>query len=141
MPLVWDPVVFNYGPVKGTASLQVPLSCESDEPCPPQLEVDFPELDAAKLQAALLGAQKPDTLLSTLIARFTPSESPAWPRIDSVVKADFADPRPGHIQNVSATLRIQPAQAEITSFDARLLGGQIHATGTLANGDKPAYVA
>jgi hypothetical protein len=101
--------------------------------------VHFAELDAAKLQAALLGAQKPDTLLSTLIARLTPSQTPAWPRIDGVVTADALILGPVTLQDLSATLRIQPVQAEITTFDARLLGGQVHATGTLAIGDKPSY--
>ena len=137
--IVWDPVVFSYGPVKGTASLKQPQACESDQPCPPQLKVHFAELDAAKLQAALLGAQKPDTLLSTLIARLTPSQTPGWPRIDGVVTADALILGPVTLQDLSATLRIQPVQAEITTFDARLLGGQVHATGTLAIGDKPSY--
>ncbi len=137
--IVWDPVVFSYGPVKGTASLRQPLACESDQPCPPQLKVHFAELDAAKLQAALLGAQKPDTLLSTLIARLTPSQAPAWPRIDGAVTADALILGPVTLQDVSATLRLEPAQAEITTFDARLLGGQVHATGTLASGEKPSY--
>ena len=137
--IVWDPVVFSYGPVKGTASLKQPLACESDQPCPPELEVHFAELDTAKLQAALLGAQKPDTLLSTLIERLTPSQAPAWPRIDAAVRADELMLGSIALQDVSASLRIEPAQAEITSFDARLLGGQVHATGTMASGDKPAY--
>ncbi len=137
--IVWDPVVFSYGPVKGTATLKQPSACESDQPCPPQLAVHFAELDAAKLQAALLGAQKPDTLLSTLIERLTPSQTPAWPRIDGVVTADALILGPVTLQDISATLRIQPAQAEISTFDANLLGGQVHATGTLASGDKPSY--
>ena len=137
--VLWDPVVFTYGPVKGMASLRVPLVCESDEPCPPHLEVNFEELDAGKLQAAFLGAQKPDTLLSTLIARLSPSQSPVWPRIDGAVNADTLILGPVTLQNASATLRIQPAQVEITGFDAGLMGGQVHATGTLANGDKPSY--
>ncbi|MFZ0743881.1 MAG: AsmA family protein [Terracidiphilus sp.] len=137
--LLWDPVAFAYGPVKGSASLRVPIACESDEPCPPQLEVHFQQLDAGKLQAALLGAHKPDTLLSTLIAQLTPSQSPAWPRIDATIKADSLILGPVTLQNASATLHIQTAQAEIASFDAGLLGGRIHATGTLADGPKPSY--
>jgi hypothetical protein len=136
---VWDPVMFTYGPVKGTASLRQPQACEPDQPCSPQLEIHFAELDAAKLQAALLGAQKPDTLLSTLIARLTPSQAPAWPQIEAAVTADVLRLGPIDLQDVSATLSVQPAQADITSFDARLLGGHIHATGTLASGDKPVY--
>ncbi|MGB7547623.1 MAG: hypothetical protein WBM14_07735, partial [Terracidiphilus sp.] len=137
--LVWDPVVFSYGPVKGTASLQVPLACAPDALCPPQLEMHFAELDAGKLQAALLGAQKPNTLLSTLLANLTTSKPAVWPRIDAAVQADALVLGPVTLRDAAATLRILPAGAEITSFNAGLLGGQIHATGTLAQGEKPFY--
>ena len=137
--LLWDPVVFSYGPLKGTASLQVPLTCEADEPCPPQLEVHFAELDADALQAALLGAHEPGTLLSTLIARFSPSSAPVWPRLDAKVKADSLILGPVKFENAEATLRMLPTGAEITALDAGLLGGQINANGTLSNGNKPTY--
>ena len=32
--LIWSPIAFSYGPVKGTASLTVPASCDTPEPCP-----------------------------------------------------------------------------------------------------------
>ena len=67
--IVWDPVEFSDGPVKGTASLQVPLDCEAGQECLPQLDLRFDKLDAAELQAALLGAQQKSTGLSALIDR------------------------------------------------------------------------
>ena len=133
------PIAFTYGPVKGTASLSVPVACAADQPCPPQLAIQFAELDAGKLQAALLGAQKPDTLLSTLIARLTTSKPPVWPRIDAQVTADSLVLGPFKLQNATASLHIEPAAAEITSFNAGLLGGQFTLTGKVANGGKPAY--
>ena len=138
--LRWDPVEFSYGPVKGTASLQVPLTCESDEPCAPRLEVHFAELDAGKLQAALLGAKKPDTLLSTLIARLTPSQSPVWPRLDGTLKADSLVLGPVTLHDATAMVRIQPAEAAVTSLDAALLGGRVHVSGTVTSGATPAYL-
>jgi hypothetical protein len=36
-------------------------------------------------------------------------------------------------------VKVSAATAEITSADAGLLGGQMHATGKVDNGDKPAY--
>ncbi len=137
--LVWDPVVFSYGPVKGTASLQVPLDCAPEAPCPPRLEMHFAELDAGKLQAALLGAEKPNTLLSTLLKNLTTSKPAAWPRIDAGVRADALALGPVTLRDAAATLRILPAGAELTSFNAGVLGGKIHATGTLTQGEKPAY--
>ena len=137
--LRWDPVVFSYGPVKGTASLEVPPACEAPETCPPSLDLQFGELDAGTLQSAFLGAHKPGTMLSTLIARLRPSSAPVWPRLQATVKADSLLLGPVKLQSAQAALRILPTGAEITAFDAGLLGGSIHATGKLDSGDKPAY--
>lgn len=137
--LLWDAVAFTYGPVKGTATLQVPLRCQPDLPCSPKLELQFPDLDAAKLEAALLGAHKPGTLLSSLIARFTPSQQPVWPQIDLALKADSLVLGPVTLRSVSAAAHLHPDKADLASFDGTLLGGQVHLSGTIANGDKPAY--
>lgn len=137
--LRWDPVMFSYGPLKGSAVLQVPLACESDEPCSPHVELHFAELDASALQAALLGARKPNTLLSTLLARFTPSESSLWPRLEATLTADSLILGPVMLHDATAALHILPTEADVTKFDAGLLGGQIHASGTVSGPDKPTY--
>jgi hypothetical protein len=101
--------------------------------------VHFDQLDAGKLQAALLGAHEPDTLLSTLIARLTSSQPPVWPRIDGTARVDSLVLGPVELKDAVATLHILPTGAEFKSFDAGLLDGTIHATGKLANGAKPSY--
>jgi hypothetical protein len=138
--IVWDPVVFSDGPVKGTASLQVPLDCEAGQECVPQLDLRFDELDAAELQAALLGAQQKSTGLSALIDRFSSSNAPAWPRINGTVEADTIKLGPITLENATVSLRVLSTGAEFTSLEGDLLGGKVHATGKLAQGDKPAYV-
>jgi len=146
----WDPVVFSYGPVKGIATLTVPAACTAPQPCaPPSFTVQFGALDASVLEAAILGAHEPGTLLSTLIARFTPSSTPAWPRLEGTVKADSLVLGPVTLLQPSATLRILDTGAEITGLDAAVLGGRVHGTGTLTAAgtaapdgktrDKPAY--
>jgi len=137
--LRWDPVDFTYGPVKGTASLAIPMACEPDQTCLPQLDLHFADLDAAKLEAALLGAHKPDTLLSTLLAQLRPSQQPLWPRIDVAVIADSLTLGPVTLHSASAIAHVQALKADITGFDAALFGGQVHLSGTMTNGDKPAY--
>jgi hypothetical protein len=133
----WDPVVFSYGPVKGTASLSLPASCNAAPPCLPHFQVQFGALDAGVLQAAILGAHEPDTLLSELIARLrpssasSPSATPAWPELEGTVKADSFVLGPVTLKEASAVLRILPAGAEIISLDAGLLGGRVHGSGTL----------
>jgi hypothetical protein len=149
--LRWEPVAFSYGPVKGTASLSVPLDaslpCPSDlpepQPCPTQFQLQFGELDAGTLESALLGAQEKTTMLSDLINRLHPSASPPWPALEGTVKADSLVLGPVALHGVSASLRVVPSGVEIANLDASLLRGSIHVTGSLlkpANDqDKPAY--
>lgn len=137
--LAWDPVSFAYGPVKGTAALQWAVACPEGEQCSPRLDLHFDKLDAATLQVALLGAQKPGTMLSTLLARFTHHATPLWPRLDGTVKADALVLGPVTLEKATIGIRVLPARAEFTSIDATLLGGQVHASGAVASGDKPEY--
>jgi hypothetical protein len=137
--LVWDPVAFAYGPVKGTAAVTLAMQCPEGESCVPQLDLRFDRLETSALQAALLGARKPGTVLSTLLGRFTHKDAALWPRLNGTLKADALVMGPATLQKATISFRIQPTRAEITSIDAGLLGGQVHASGTVESGDKPAY--
>ena len=136
--LRWDPVDFTYGPVKGTATLTLPAACPNQTPpgpCPPQFAMQFPGMDAATFETALLGAKENGTLLSDLIERFHPSASSPWPTMEGTVNVDSLDLGPVTLDDVSAAVRITPSGVEITSLDADILGGKVHATGAI---DKPA---
>jgi len=135
----WDPIDFAYGPVLGTAVLSLPSSCPAPESCPPRLWLQFDTLDAAAFQSAILGARESDTLLSTLIARLKPNNTPAWPPIEGKVQAVTLELGEFTLTSLTAGFRLQPAGAEITSLEAGIFGGTLHATAALAAGDKPAY--
>jgi hypothetical protein len=139
----WDPVDFTYGPLKATASLTFPKSCNPPESCPvqpvPRIKIQFGDLDAATAQTAILGAREQGTLLSDLIDRLHRSSAPAWPLIDGTVTADSLVLGPVKLQDATAELHIRPKGIEITSLDAKLLDGNLQGTGTLVVGDKPAY--
>jgi hypothetical protein len=135
----WDPVVFSYGPVKGTATVALPESCEANQACKPTFTVQFGVLDAAALQAAILGAHEQGTLLSELIARFKPSSAPVWPEFEGTVQADSLVLGAVTLVKPSATLRIRSTGAEITGLDAEMLGGRVHGSGVVHTGDKPDY--
>ena len=144
--LHWDQVAFSYGPVNGTASLTLTPSCPEQvppQPCPMQFQIHFDDLDASAFQTALLGAKVKGTLLSSLIDRIHPSSAPPWPQLEGTVTADSLVLGPVTFHAVSAAVRILPTGAEISSLDAGILGGRVHATGSLlrpANDqDKPAY--
>lgn len=135
----WDPVNFSYGPLKGVAAFSLPVSCDAPEPCPVRFQMHFSELDSVTAQAAILGARQKGTLLSDLISRLRPASPPVWPAIEGTVEAESLVLGPVTLKTARAYLRFRPNGAEITSLDAKLLGGSLHATGTLTSGDMPAY--
>ncbi len=137
--LRFDPIAFAYGPVQGTATLDLPATCSTPEPCPPHLGLQFDVLDAAALQSALLGARQAGTLLSSLIDRLKPNSTPAWPLVNATLHAGTLELGVFTCSSVSAEFHLQSAGADITSLDAAILGGSLRATGSVAAGDKPAY--
>ncbi len=145
--LRWQPIVFAYGPVKGTATLNLPIDCPSGlpepQPCPAEFQMQFAALDAGTLQSALLGAQGKTTLLSSFIDRLHPSASTPWPALEGTVKADALVLGPVTLHGVSAAVRVLSTGAEISSLDAGLFGGSVHLAGSLlrpaSDKDKPTY--
>ena len=136
--LRWDPVVFSYGPVKGTASLVLPVHCAPAQVCPPTFNVQFGDLNASLLETAILGAHEPGTLASTLIQRLRPSDTaPAWPSLQGTVKAESLVLGPVTLHSATASLLTVPTGAEITGLDAELLGGHVHGGGTLTKAANP----
>jgi hypothetical protein len=141
--LRWEPVVFSYGPLKGTASLSLPAACEAPEDCAPAFQVQFGTVEASVLQRAFLGAQKKNTLLATLLDRLRLRSVPAWPRLEGTVRAEALLLGPVTLRDAVANLSTLANGAEVTSFDAALFGGHVHGVGTLHTSstpaDKPSY--
>jgi hypothetical protein len=135
----WESVGFSYGPVAGNAMLELPIGCDAATRCLPQFALRFKVLDAAALQAAILGAPRPGTLISGLLERIRPSTAPAWPEIEGTVQADALILGPVTFDKANASVRIGAANTELTAFDAALMGGNFHAEGTMTPGEKPAY--
>jgi AsmA family/AsmA-like C-terminal region len=132
--LRWDPVAFSFGPVKGTAALTVPSVCPPPEgraACLPQFEVQFARLDAAVLQAALLGAKERGTILSAFITRLHLSSPPVWPQMEGTVEAGTLVLGPVTLHAPSVSLRISPDGAEFSNLTADVLGGHLSGSGAL----------
>jgi hypothetical protein len=139
----WDPVDISYGPIKASGSLTLPGACTGDKPCPTRFELQFGKVDAAELQAAILGARPQTSLFDALVDRLHLSSAPAWPPLQGSIKAESIELGPVTFDAPSAALKIDSEGADITSFDAGVLGGQVHASGTFARPEtdrgRPAY--
>jgi hypothetical protein len=140
----WDPVVFSYGPVKGSANVSVPRNCTAPQPCLPVFEMQFAQLDASALEAAILGSKEKVTLISTLLDKLRPTAAPALPEMEGTVKAQTLVLGPLTVKDATASVRILNNGAHITSLDAATLGGKMHAAGSLytaaSDKDKPQYM-
>jgi hypothetical protein len=134
-----DPLQFIYGPLKGSGNLQVKANCNVPERCPPVLHLDLDVLNAAELQAALLGARQQGSALAELIARWTSTSATPWPDLDVSVQANSLALGPVQLQKPTAVVHMKPARAEIESLDAGVFGGKLHASGTVTQGDKLQY--
>ena len=129
--ILWDPVQFSYGPLKGRASLILPADCKGSGPCPVRFHAYLGKLKVGTLQDALLGAHERGALLATLIERLHLSSPPAWPPLEGTVQASSLLLGPVTLEKPVAVLRILPSGAKITSLTAGVLGGHVHASGTL----------
>ena len=101
------------------------------QPCLTQFQLQFADLDAAALESALLGAREKGTLISNLIDRLHPSTAPPWPQVEGTIQADSLILEPVTLKGVSATVRVLPGSAGITSLNGSLYGGAVHLAGTL----------
>jgi hypothetical protein len=142
--LRWDPVVFVYGPVKGTAAVTLPVDCVAPQPYLPSFAMQFAQLDASALQAAVLGAKEKVTLISTLLEKLRPSTAPALPEMTGTVKADSLVLGPLTMKDVTAAVHILDDGVHVTALDADVLGGKVHVAGALytskSEKDKPSYM-
>jgi AsmA family len=132
----WDSVDFEYGPVKGSATITVPLHCvepqaQPPNACAPRFQMNFGELDAKVLEAALLGAREKGTMLSSLIERLNPAAAPSWPELSGSLDADVFVLGPVKIEKASAAVIFATDHADFSGLQGNLLGGQLQGSGTV----------
>lgn len=135
----WDPVMFAYGPVKGSGSLEVAAHCPTEDECAPRLTMRFDTLDVGELQAAILGARQHGTLLSTLLARLRPTSGTGWPKVNGSVEASSVVLGPVTLSDATAAVKVNPSGVEVEHFSGKILGGAVSGTGSMKPGDQPVY--
>jgi uncharacterized protein involved in outer membrane biogenesis len=108
--------------------------------CVPQVQLRFGALDAAQIEAALLGAPEQKTLLSPLIDRMRSTDKPKWPEVMVSAQADSLILGPATLQKPTVHLRLKSSEVAIENWETELLGGSAKGTGHFAwTGDKPEY--
>ncbi len=144
-------VVLGDGPTRLQLSgdAQVPLACDENLPCITHFTIDAASVDAATVQAAFGGGEKP--MFSALIHRLNSRHAPL-PALAGTIHADtlLLGRLPVHDASIIVSTRPfgfdDPATnaaggtATIEGLDGRALGGRLHMSGSIAlEGATPSY--
>ena len=135
----WSNMNITVNGIAIRGSADAAMRCESGATCPIRFNLDLPELDAAALQSALLGAGRHGELLDTILAQVE-RKTASWPamngqtHVGSFMLGDLA------LDNVRTSLSVEDHHLQITSLDAAALGGSTHVTAAVdASGSQPQY--
>lgn len=126
----WQNAALRYGSLAMQGSMTYPAVCDQPAGCPATFAVQAPALDASTLEAALTGAPKRG-FFGQILADFSQQKPAAWPAMQGSirVKSFHLDKLP--LRNATAVVRVNPGGLTLRSFDARALGGAVHASGLM----------
>lgn len=128
---------FNGIALRGSASYAT--TCADPAGCPAQLSLDFPALDAASLQSAILGAGRHDEFLEAILSRVE-GPAPPWPALNAAIQAGTLTIGDLKLTKASASVTVRGRLVNLVSFDATTLGGTVHSTGSIQSAtDGPQY--
>ena len=145
--VTWSNASITVDGIAARGSITYPFPCPGEENCEPagpeaplgNFNLDIPNLDAAALQSALMGAGRHNEFLSAILAQVERKTAP-WPAIDGVVHVGALSLGPLALRDARGAVSIRGNRLKITSLDAAALGGTVNAAGTLdAAGSTPLY--
>jgi len=116
--------------IRGSVMVNAATNCQGND-CVPQVQLRFGTLDAAAVQAALLGAPEQKSLFSPLIARMRSSDRPKWPEMAVKVQAESLVLGPATLQKPVVQVRLRGNNAVVEDWQADLFGGSAKGTGHL----------
>jgi hypothetical protein len=135
----WSNMSVSVNGIAVRGSADAALRCNETDVCPMHFNLDIPNLDAATLQSALLGAGRHGELLETILAQVERQTS-SWPAMSGQAQVESFALGTLALHNARVSLSVQDHQVKIASLDAAALGGSVHASGTVeASGSRPRY--
>jgi hypothetical protein len=136
--IVWNPVSVVFHKIPATLSVTSPIPCATPE-CVREFSLSTPQLDAAALQSALMGAGEHDEFLQQILARLDGNKV-EWPALNGAIHAGNFTLGPLALHDASSTLHIAGRQIQFTSIEAHTLNGILEASGNMdATGSTPHY--
>jgi hypothetical protein len=145
--VIWSNASIAVNGIGAHGSFTYPFPCLAEENCdlpgtegpPATFNLDIPELDAAALQSALMGAGRRNELLNAIFAQVGRKTAP-WPPLDGVFHVGTLSLATLTLHDARGSVSIRGNRLKITSLDAAALDGSLNATGAVdAGGNRPVY--
>jgi uncharacterized protein involved in outer membrane biogenesis len=132
--LRWSGIAANLGETRFTGTLRIPLLCQG--PCPRTFDVVAPTASMGAVAASLRGED--EGVVAKLISRVR-TRSHEWPLLDGTVHVGSLTMGPVEVAGASAGLTLRAGTVQLRAFDGKVLGGTVHARGTIALDSAPTY--
>ena len=136
--IIWNPVSIVFHKILATLSLTAPIPCSAPA-CVREFSLSTPQLDAAALQSAVMGAGERGEFLQQILARLDRNKI-QWPALNGTVRAATFTLGPLALHDASCEIRIEGRQIQFKSIEAHSLNGILQANGTMdATASTPRY--
>ena len=117
----WSNMSVSVNGIAVRGSADAALRCNETDVCPMHFNLDIPNLDAATMQSALLGAGRHGELLETILAQVERQTS-SWPAMSGQAQVESFALGTLALHNARVSLSVQDHQVKIASLDAAALG-------------------
>lgn len=128
--ITWANASISVNGIEAKGSAAYPTSCVDPAGCTAQIDLDFPTLNAAAVQSALLGAGSHGEFLEAILSSVE-SPAPPWPAINGTVHAGTLSIGSLDLANATASVSVRDHQLNLLSLDGTMLGGSAHASGSV----------
>jgi len=136
--IVWNPVSIVFHKIPATLSVTAPIPCSAPT-CVREFSLSTPQLDAAALQSAVMGAGERGEFLQQILARLDRNKI-QWPALNGTVRAATFTLGPLTLHDASGEIHIEGRHIQFKSIEAHSLNGILQANGTMdATASTPHY--
>lgn len=128
--ITWANANISVNGIDAKGSASYPTVCADPAGCAAQVSLDFPTLDAAAVQSALLGAGSHGEFLEAILSSVE-SPAPPWPALNGTIHAGTLSIGTLKLADATASISVRDHQLNLLSLDGAVLGGSAHASGTV----------
>lgn len=132
--LRWTGIAATLGTTSFTGTLRIPLLCQVA--CPRTFDIVTPAASIGAVAASLRGGD--EGVVAELISRVR-IRSQEWPLLDGTVHVGRLAMGAVEVAGASAGLTLRDGTLQLRGFDGKVLGGTVHARGTIVLDSAPTY--